>query len=192
MESDKHVLDIPAISYADVERQQRERAVQRDNPGGAAPGTTTPSTTKERKRMPREAVIGPQIVAAVDAKLAEGGLNRSQAFAAVGAERGMRPGTVAANYYRVVRKQNPGALKPTRRRGGRRTAAARPAASATRARRGGRTATVAAAPAPAGDVQAIAAQLVANVEALARAVTAQAQEVKDLRARLDGVRSLLG
>lgn len=139
--------------------------------------------------MPREAVIGPQIVKAVDAKLAQGGLNRSQAFAAVGAERGMRPGTVAANYYRVVRKQNPGALKPSRRRAGRRAAAARPApAAATRARRAGRTT---AAPAPAGDVQAIAAQLVANVEALARAVTAQAQEVKDLRARLDGVRSLL-
>jgi hypothetical protein len=185
MDESQPILDIPAISYAEVERQQRERAVQREVLAGAS----SRSTAKEQ-RMPREAVIGPQIVEAVNAKLAEGGLNRSQAFAAVAAERGMRPGTVAANYYRVVRKENPGALKQTRRRGraGAARVAKRPAVRRTRR-------AAAAAPAAAaggGDVQAIAAQLVRNVEALAAAVTAQDQELKALRSRLDGVRSLLG
>src|SRR5579871_4938500 len=177
MDEAQPILDIPAISYAEVERQQRERAAQRETPAG----TSGRSTPKEQ-RMPREAVIGPQIVEAVNAKLAEGGLNRSQAFAAVAADRGMRPGTVAANYYRVVRKQNPSALKSTRR---------------TRAAGASRTTGRAAAKKPAraaasSDVQAIAAQLVRNVEALAAAVTAQSKELKELRSRLDGVRSLLG
>ena len=184
MDKGQPILDIPAISYAEIERQQRERAVAREMPAG----TSGRSTAKEQ-RMPREAVIGPQIVEAVNAKLAQGGLNRSQAFAAVAADRGMRPGTVAANYYRVVRKENPSALKQTRR--GRRPG--RPAKSAVRTVRRSRPAATPAAPAAAGgDVQVIAAQLVRNVEALAAAVTAQSKELHELRSRLDGVRSLLG
>jgi hypothetical protein len=193
MDEAQPILDIPAISYAEVERQQRERAAQRELPAG----TSGRSTPKEQ-RMPREAVIGPQIVEAVNAKLAEGGLNRSQAFAAVAAERGMRPGTVAANYYRVVRKQNPSALKSTRRtraagasRTTGRAAAKKPARAARRTRRSAAPAAPAAA-AASTDVQAIAAQLVRNVEALAAAVTAQSKELQELRSRLDGVRSLLG
>jgi hypothetical protein len=43
-----------------------------------------------------------------------------------------------------------------------------------------------------GSVDQIAAQLVASVQALTEAVKAQHAEVKELRSRLDGVRSLLG
>ena len=185
MDGDRRVLDIPAIPYVDVERQQRERAVQRQQVVPPAASVVRRATTKEQ-RMPRQAVIGPQIVEAVNAKLAEGGLNRSQAFAAVAKDRGMRPGTVAANFYRVVRKQDPGALKPTRR-----TRTARPATRRAARSAAPQRAARATAPAAAGDVQEIAAQLVKNVEALAAAVLAQSREVKELRSRLDGVRSLL-
>lgn len=131
--------------------------------------------------MPRSGVIGAQIFDQVEA-LVKGGMTRADAFRQISSESGRRQGTVAANYYRVARKRGTTARS---RRGRPRRATAVVSA----ARNGRRTA---ARPAAAGDVDALARSLIENVQALAAAMTAQAAEVKELRARLDGVRKLLG
>src|SRR4051794_9146447 len=136
--------------------------------------------------MPRSGEVGEQIFEQVE-KLVAGGMNRTEAFGKISADTGRRAGTVAANYYRVARKRAGGPLRPRRRAAGGRargTAAAAP----TQRRRGRRPA---AASSGAGDIDALTASLVQNVQALADAVNSQAREVADLRARLDGVRKLL-
>lgn len=65
--------------------------------------------------MPRTAVIGPQIVEAVE-KLVGEGKTRTEAFNEVAQERGMKPGSVAANFYRVQRKDAPKSTRPRRPR----------------------------------------------------------------------------
>jgi hypothetical protein len=151
--------------------------------------------------MPRSGVIGEQIFDQVE-KLVAGGMNRTQAFAEISKESGRQAGTVAANYYRVARKRAGGSLRKPRRTAGRKakTVAAKSAAVVAAPRRGrGRPArsapkrsAAASTVAARGDIDAIAAQLVANVQALASAVKSQAAEVQDLRKRLDGARKLLG
>lgn len=136
--------------------------------------------------MPRSGVIGEQIYEQVETLVA-GGMNRTQAFAEISRESGRQAGTVAANYYRVARKRAGGSLRPrTRRTTGKRTASSRRAARTTARPRGaaGRNA-------GARDIDALAAQLVSSVEALAAAVRSQSAEVKDLQKRLDGVKKLL-
>jgi hypothetical protein len=133
--------------------------------------------------MPRSGVIGEQIFQQVE-KLVKGGMTRTDAFKQISSESGRREGTVAANYYRVARKRAGGSLRPRRARGRARTATA--GVSASRRNRN-----VAARRAAEPDIDALASSLVQNVQALAAAMTAQAAEVKDLRARLDGVRQLL-
>ncbi len=134
--------------------------------------------------MPRSGVIGEQIYDQVE-KLVEGGMNRTQAFAEISAESGRQAGTVAANYYRVARKRAGGSLR-------------KPKASAERkpratAGRGGRPrGSSRAAAAGGGDIDALAAQVLASVEALTAAVKAQNAEVAELRSRLDGLKNLLG
>ncbi len=128
--------------------------------------------------MPRTGVIGEQIFAQVE-KLEKGGMSRTDAFKKISADSGRREGTVAANYYRVARKRAGGSLRPRRT-----TRKRRPAAAPSTRRR-------AAAASGNGDVDALTRALVQNVQALAAAMNAQAAEVKDLRARLEGVRKLL-
>jgi hypothetical protein len=128
--------------------------------------------------MPRTGVIGEQIFAQVE-KLEKGGMSRTDAFKKISADSGRREGTVAANYYRVARKRAGGSLRPRRN-----TRKRRPAAAPSTRRR-------AAAASGNGDVDALTRALVQNVQALAAAMNAQAAEVKDLRARLEGVRKLL-
>jgi hypothetical protein len=175
------VLDIPAIPYAEVEVQQKER--QR-----VVEETARNGGTRKRKpaRKAKRGEIGPQVVAAVDAKT-KTGMNRTQAFAAVAHERGSRPGTVAANYYRVQRKQNPQALKPRGTR--KRTQMAprsisRPRAAQTRSAR-------TASSDGAVNIDQLATNLVTAVNALATAITTQQRETQQLRARIDEVRSAL-
>jgi hypothetical protein len=126
--------------------------------------------------MPRSGEVGEQIFDQVESLVGEG-LSRTDAFKRISEESGRREGTVAANYYRVARKRAGGSLRP---RGGR----ARAGASGTRSRRrsGGNGA----------DIDALAGAVVQSVQELASAVSAQADEVKELRARLEGVRKLLG
>ena len=129
--------------------------------------------------MPRTGVIGEQIFEQVE-KLVKGGMSRTDAFKKISADSGRREGTVAANYYRVARKRAGGSLRP-RRRSGRRAST-----TTTRTRR-----TTTAASTGGGDIDALTRALVQNVQDLAAAMNAQAAEVKDLRSRLDRVRSLL-
>jgi hypothetical protein len=77
--------------------------------------------------MPRTAKIGPEVFARVN-ELVGQGKSRTEAFAAVAEERGSRPGTVAANYYRTARS-TPASGATGRRRTGRRSAAQRTARS---------------------------------------------------------------
>src|SRR5438874_13419010 len=114
--------------------------------------------------MPRTGEIGEQIYNQVE-QLVSSGMNRTEAFARISQESGRRAGTVAANYYRVARKRAGGSLRARRPRAAGRGRAA--AATATPARRGRRPA---AATAGGGDIDRIAADLVSNVEALAKVV----------------------
>jgi hypothetical protein len=132
--------------------------------------------------MPRSGVIGEQIFEQVE-KLVQGGMSRADAFRQISADSGRRQGTVAANYYRVARKR--GTTGRSKRGRPRRSATA-----VVSAARGGRRRTAARQAAP-SDVDVLAKSLVENVQALASAMTAQAAEVKELRARLEGVRKLL-
>ena len=129
--------------------------------------------------MPRTGVIGEQIFEQVE-KLVKGGMSRTDAFKKISADSGRREGTVAANYYRVARKRAGGSLRP-RRRSGRRAST-----TTTRTRR-----TTTASTGGGGEIDALTRALVQNVQDLAAAMNAQAAEVKDLRSRLDRVRSLL-
>jgi hypothetical protein len=129
--------------------------------------------------MPRSGVIGEQIYDQVE-KLVADGMNRTQAFAEISKESGRQAGTVAANYYRVARKRAGGSVRKPRAARGSRSDARTPGRTARR-------------PAAASsDIEQIAAQLLANMEALTAALREQDAEVKELRSRLDGVKKLLG
>ncbi len=119
-------------------------------------------------------------------KLVADGMNRTQAFAEISKQSGRQAGTVAANYYRVARKRAGGSLRKSRLRAQapRHRVQGRPTRGSGTRRR--------AAASGGGNIDALAAQLVASVEALAAAVKAQGAEVSELRSRLDGVKKLLG
>jgi hypothetical protein len=135
--------------------------------------------------MPRSGVIGEQIFDEVE-KLVATGMTRTQAFAQISSESGRRAGTVAANYYRVARKRGTTSTG-TRRRSTRRRAASTPAR-----RTAGRPRSRANSAASTGDIDALAGRLVTDVQALAAAINAQASEIRELRERLDRVKSVLG
>jgi hypothetical protein len=107
--------------------------------------------------------VGNEIFDEVE-KLVAGGMNKSQAFAAISERTGRQSGTVAANYYRVARQRGT-QLRPRRRR------------SEGAPRRAGR---------PGGDVQAALAKATAALDELSRAVRAQEQELARLRSESQG------
>jgi hypothetical protein len=122
--------------------------------------------------MARPATIGPEIYERVNVLVAEG-KTRTQAFDVVGKERKSRPGTVAANYYRVARSQG----QTGRRRkasSGRRSASQTAASTRTRQRSASRNSN--------SDIGAIAQQIADLTQQLVAAV-----EERDAR-----LRSLLG
>jgi len=90
--------------------------------------------------MPRKATIGPAVYQRVNELVAEG-KTRTEAFAQVGQERGQRPGTVSANYYRTARSDGAASSPhhraarstPTTSRSPRRGAHTTPAAARTTA-----------------------------------------------------------
>ncbi|HET7429335.1 MAG TPA: hypothetical protein VFJ66_07770 [Gaiellales bacterium] len=136
--------------------------------------------------MPRSGEIGEQIYDQVE-KLVAGGMNRTEAFAKISADSGRRAGTVAANYYRVARKRAGGSLRPRSRRGrpARRTAASASSSSSTGRRGRARSRSAS------GDIDSLANALVRDVQALANAIKSQADEVAEMRKKLDGVKKLL-
>src|SRR3954452_14022466 len=113
------VLEVEAISYAELEQQQRDRAEAKSKPSrqprsapkkAAKAKSARPHKVKSaparptRPPKPGHGELGPVIVGEVDAKKAKG-LNAAQAFAEVAAERGMKASAVSGNYYRILRSQ---------------------------------------------------------------------------------------
>jgi hypothetical protein len=191
--SDEPVLDIPPIASAEVE-QQRERA-EAVKP---APKKRAPKRQKAapRRRAPsakspkaKRGEVGPAVVAAVEAKLAEG-LNTSQAFVVVGKERGMKAEAVSANFYRVKRNQS----KLTKRPSSTKRSAARKASSKVSPRPvtspGVRRRSVASG--EVSDVERVVADLIRGVQALSDAVKQQGTEVAEIRSQLGQIGSALG
>jgi hypothetical protein len=128
--------------------------------------------------MPKHAVIGPQIVKAVDAKMDDGAATRSQAFAMVAKERGTSISSVSSHYYRATRS--------TREAGG--GDAKTPKQRTTRA--GVRK------PKSAGDDAAHSDDLGALVAAIAKDTEALGWAlvrvgIKEIRSRLEHLRSRL-
>lgn len=196
MSEPERVLDMPAIAYEEVQRQQRERAE-------AVKAQPKTRASKRPKRVanfkPRSAPaqaprvmrgeVGPAVVAAVDARIAEG-LNASQAFEVVAKQRGMKAGAVSANYYRV--KRNTSKAIDTS------SAPKRPASRKARGKwspralgsRGVRSRPVEAGSPP--DIEAVLADLSRGVRALSDVVQQQGTEVAELRSRLGRLGSALG
>jgi hypothetical protein len=124
--------------------------------------------------MARSAVLSAQDFENVT-KLVKSGAKVGEAISKVAADRGASPAAVSANFYGTKRKAG-----GVRRR---KASTRRPksAAAPVQANVGGR-----------GDVDAIAADLVRNVQALAEAVKAQAEEVAVLRSKLEAAKQELG
>jgi hypothetical protein len=188
------VLDVPTIPYSEVEQQQRERA--------EAVTAAPPRKGKRQKTAPRRRArpavaqtpkvkrgeLGPAILAAVEAKIAEG-LIASKALEAVAKERRMTAGAVSANYYRVKRQSK--VVKPSGagKRSAPRAAVSdvTPQVAASRSRRSH--------PGASGDLSnldRVLTDLLGNVESLVAAVRQQESAVAEVRGRLDQVRSALG
>jgi len=92
--------------------------------------------------------------------LVAGGMKKMQAFAAVAEERGVSANRVRVNYYNASRRANSSSPTPSRTAGQRRPAKRRPPRSAPGA----------GASNGAASIDHLSARLVANVQALARAV----------------------
>lgn len=124
--------------------------------------------------MARTPVVGTQDFQSVTALVGDG-IKVGDAITKVASDRGASRAAVSANFY-TARRRSAGATKKARPASQR-----RPAATPSRAKANGR-----------GDVDAIARDLVANVQALVEMVKSQSQEVADLRAKLDGARRVVG
>ena len=124
--------------------------------------------------MPRTATIGPEIFERANTLVAEG-KTRTEAFALIGKERGSRPGTVAANYYRIARAQGQGRAK--RRTATTRTRRAATANAATPTRR---TRTRSAADNGGGDIRQISQQIADLTQQLVRQVEERDKKIRSL------------
>jgi hypothetical protein len=105
--------------------------------------------------------IGAEIFDQVERMLAEDKVTRSEAFKRVSAQSGRKPGTVAANYYRVARQRGTPLASRGRRAEGRGRA---------RARTGG------------NEVGPALRKALAALDELSGAVRRQEQEIQRLRA----------
>jgi hypothetical protein len=65
--------------------------------------------------------IGEQIFEQVEALVGAEHITRTEAFQRIAVERGSRPGTVAANYYRIARQRHGGSVRPRGRKKGQAT-----------------------------------------------------------------------
>ena len=185
------VMDVPAVDMtasvvapkvvltpARIKRAERSVSNPREQHSHAA-------QVEARARGARDGSVGRDTFERVDALLRQG-TNKTEAFKQVADETGKNSGTVAANYYRAARAG--GVVKPPKRR-----------ATAATAMRGRQKATQnvgrrgrASSDNGFDGVDQIIEQLVASVVALTGVAKAQDAEVRELRRRVDGVRTLLG
>jgi hypothetical protein len=186
------VLDVPAIDMTTGEaettnpskpaarKKPRTRARSKANQSGRA------TKADAQPKSTRDGSVGRDTFERVEA-LVKDGMTKSEGFKLVAADTGKNIGTVSANYYRVARAN--GAAKP------RQPAAKAASVGGTRGRQNAastlsRRDDVRADNAD-GNVDQIVGQFVANVQALTEAIRAQDAEVRELRGRLDGVRTAL-
>ena len=147
-------------------------------PGSARLDRSWSARQEEERSVPKHAVIGPQIVEAVDAKMADGAATRSQAFATVAKERGMSISSVSSHYYRATRA--------AREQGGG-DAKTAPERRTTRAGPRKRTPRAASIDTPSSDdLGALVGAIVKDAEALGWALARVG--VKELRSRLEHLR----
>ena len=128
----------------------------------------------EDVEMARTATIGPEIFERANTLVAEG-KTRTEAFALIGKERGSRPGTVAANYYRIARARGrgvPNGVPPPPGRD-----ALRPLLRPLSTRR---TRTRSAADNGSGDIRQIAQQIADLTQQLVRQVEERDKKIRSL------------
>jgi hypothetical protein len=126
----------------------------------------------ERVKKKKRGSVGAEIFDQIEKIVADQKVSRSAAFRRLGEKTGRRPGTVAANYYRVARQRGVKLRKRARRRS---AAAAR--------QRGGRAR------------QPVISRALAALEEAATLLRQHAAEVAELRqenARLGQIRRLVG
>jgi hypothetical protein len=185
------VMDIPAIDMTDaVVPARKAPAPVRKSAKRAASSRKQSARSAKAKAQPkrtRDGSVGRDTFEQVEALLKQG-KNKSDAFKQIAEDTGQNSGTVAANYYRVARASGAVKLRKARAKAGpaRTTRGRQRAAQSVRQPRSVRSGNDVA------GVEQIVGQLVATVAALTEAVKAQDAEVRQLRGRLDGVRSLLG
>lgn len=114
--------------------------------------------------------------------LVAGGMKKMQAFAAVAEQRGVSANGVRVNYYNASRRASSTTAKSPRTAGERRTSK----------RSSRRAAPIAVVSNGRGNIDDLAGRLIANIEALAKAVSAQNRELVELRDRVDRARDALG
>jgi hypothetical protein len=169
---------------------QQGRSKNRRRPAAKA-ATASPPERQAAKAAAQEAStkrtrdgsVGRETFAAVEA-LVRQGKTKSEAFKQIAEDTGKNSGTVAAAYYRVARSN--GTVKPRQRRVKVAVAArTRPQKSGSQNVSRSRRASTR------NSVDQIVGELVASVQALTEAVMIQDAEVRELRSRVDGVRSLI-
>jgi hypothetical protein len=184
------VMDVPAIDMTDADvPAQKAPAPARKSAKRPASRRKQPALAAQAKVQPkhtRDGSVGRDTFEQVEALLKQG-MNKSDAFKQIAEATGKNSGTVAANYYRVARAS--GAVKPRKARA--KAAPARTARGRQKAAQSVRRPRSVRSGNDAGGVDQIVGQLVATVAALTEAVKAQDAEVREIRGRLDGVRSLL-
>jgi hypothetical protein len=183
------VLDVPAVDMTDPVVPSRTAPARRKRGKRSVSGRGQSSQATQvnvQAKRTRDGSVGRDTFEQVEALLKQG-KNKTEAFKQVADDTDKSSGTVAANYYRVARAG--GAVKP--RRAGAKAAPAtamrgRQKPTQNVSRRGRASSSNGA-----DSVDRIVEQLVASVAALTEAVKAQDAEVRELRGRLDGVRTLL-
>jgi hypothetical protein len=183
------VLDGPAIDMTDAAEKSPRRSSRKATATRSAKGsgprrrTSGREARAERPKRNRDGSIGRDTFESVEA-LVKNGKTKTEAFTQVATDTSRNVGTVSANYYRVARAN--GAVKPRRPRNKVSTS------TSTQGRQNGTHRVKQRNASNGNSIDDVVGQLVASVQALTRAVKAQAAEVRKLRRRLDGVRGFLG
>jgi hypothetical protein len=151
---------------------QEPNAAETPDTEVVAEGSPEPEAADETPA--RRGTVGEEIYEQVERLVAAEKIGRTEAFGRISEQTGRKPGTVAANYYRVARKRGEG-RRPRR--------AQEPRGARRRTRAGG------------GSTTAALGQLREALEALGAAVKSQEEELRQLRkdrGQLEELRRLMG
>jgi hypothetical protein len=193
--SKEPVLDVPAIDMtSSIAETTPARAVEASGAstgnkrarraGSKAKQSSRATSVDAKPKSGRDGSVGRDTFERVEALL-KGGTTKKEAFGQIAVDTGKNIGTVSANYYRVARAN--GAVKP--RQPGSKAAPTRSAGE--RQNQSVSRGNGARADNGHGNVDQIVSEIVASVQALTDAMRAQNAEVRELRGRLDGVRTAL-